>query len=238
MSGRSYSVDEYRYGFNGKENDASYGDQLIQDYGFRLYNPAIGKFLSVDPLAPDYPILTPYQFASNTPISAIDVEGLEGMVIINRYDAGGMRSKNVMTARDIDGTVNFGATGNNIRSLGNRDILEINLGNLPNGTNPFNIRTNAVPSRLNDDERSIISAGIDVWTVLTDRMPPDPTLANPPPSDNLNAVGGFTFPGATPNGNGNVTVLERIGNYADVPIIDNVTISTRYIWNKYFKRFR
>lgn len=67
---------DYRYGFNGKENDQDWG-KLIQDYGFRLYNPAIAKFLSVDPLAPEYPELTPYQFASNTPIEAVDWDGLE-----------------------------------------------------------------------------------------------------------------------------------------------------------------
>lgn len=68
----------YRFGFNGKENDRhEWGNQLIQDYGFRLYNPAIGKFLSVDLLAPDYPWYTPYQFAGNMPIWAIDLDGLE-----------------------------------------------------------------------------------------------------------------------------------------------------------------
>ena len=51
--------------------------QLVQDYGFRLYNPAIGRFLSVDPLAPDYPWYTPYQFAGNKPIWAVDLDGLE-----------------------------------------------------------------------------------------------------------------------------------------------------------------
>jgi len=58
---------------------------LIQDYGFRLYNPAIAKFLSVDPLAPEYPELTPYQFASNTPIWAIDLDGLEAFFIHGTY---------------------------------------------------------------------------------------------------------------------------------------------------------
>jgi RHS repeat-associated protein len=81
MPGRKYNTGNYRHGFNGKENDREWGDQLIQDYGFRLYNPAIGKFLSVDPLAPDYPELTPYQFASNTPIWAIDLDGLEAFFI-------------------------------------------------------------------------------------------------------------------------------------------------------------
>jgi hypothetical protein len=35
------------------------------------------RFLSVDPLTKGYPMLTPYQFASNRPIDGIDVDGLE-----------------------------------------------------------------------------------------------------------------------------------------------------------------
>jgi len=38
------------------------------DYGFRIYNPSIGKFLSVDPLAREYAYYSPYHFAGNTPI--------------------------------------------------------------------------------------------------------------------------------------------------------------------------
>jgi hypothetical protein len=37
----------------------------------------VSRFLSVDPIAAQYPELTPYQFASNTPIQAIDLDGLE-----------------------------------------------------------------------------------------------------------------------------------------------------------------
>lgn len=81
MPDRSMNARDYRFGFNGKENDEEWGTQLIQDYGFRLYNPAIGRFLSVDPLAPDYPGLTTYQFASNMPIAAIDLDGLEAYLI-------------------------------------------------------------------------------------------------------------------------------------------------------------
>jgi RHS repeat-associated protein len=73
----------YRYGFNGKENDGSFDSKTIQDYGFRLYSPALCKFLSVDPLTTEYPELTPYQFASNTPIQAIDLDGLEGVQSID-----------------------------------------------------------------------------------------------------------------------------------------------------------
>ncbi len=37
----------------------------------------MGRFLSVDPISKDYPELTPYQFASNTPIFGIDLDGKE-----------------------------------------------------------------------------------------------------------------------------------------------------------------
>ncbi|MFY0256321.1 RHS repeat domain-containing protein, partial [Chitinophaga sp. 30R24] len=68
----------YRYGFNGKENDNEVkGEGNQQDYGMRVYDPRIGKFLSVDPLSPEYPELTPYQFASNRPIDAVDIDGAE-----------------------------------------------------------------------------------------------------------------------------------------------------------------
>ena len=68
----------YRYGFNGKENDNEVkGEGNQQDYGMRVYDPRIGKFLSVDPLTRSYPMLTPYQYASNSPIAHIDLDGLE-----------------------------------------------------------------------------------------------------------------------------------------------------------------
>ncbi|MEV4884626.1 hypothetical protein MRBLMN1_003151 [Chitinophaga ginsengisegetis] len=50
------------------------GEGNQQDYGLRIYDPRIAKFLSVDPLSQKYPELTPYQFASNTSIWAIDID--------------------------------------------------------------------------------------------------------------------------------------------------------------------
>ena len=79
MPGRKYNSAEYRYGFNGKEKDdeGEFGSQTVYDYGMRIHNPAIGRFLSVDPLGQKYPHLTPYQYASNRPIDGIDLDGLE-----------------------------------------------------------------------------------------------------------------------------------------------------------------
>jgi len=68
----------YRFGFNGKPHDDEFaGRGNFQDYGFRMYDPRIARFVSVDPLTKDYPWYTPYQFAGNTPITCIDLDGLE-----------------------------------------------------------------------------------------------------------------------------------------------------------------
>ena len=79
MAGRKYSVanTQYRYGFNGKELDKEVSATTTYDYGFRIYSPGLGKFLSVDPLMKEYPFYTPYQFAGNTPIQFIDLDGAE-----------------------------------------------------------------------------------------------------------------------------------------------------------------
>ncbi len=83
MDGRSFTSVVYRYSFNGKEKDIEGmgGGGSTYDYGFRIYNPQIAKFLSVDPLTASYPWYTPYQFAGNMPIIAIDLDGLEEKII-------------------------------------------------------------------------------------------------------------------------------------------------------------
>lgn len=68
----------YKFGYNGKlRDDELYGAHKFQDYGMRKYNPMLARFVSVDPLTRKYPELTPYQFAGNTPIQAVDLDGLE-----------------------------------------------------------------------------------------------------------------------------------------------------------------
>ncbi|MBX7204097.1 MAG: hypothetical protein K1X81_01610 [Bacteroidia bacterium] len=70
----------YRYSFNGKMDDSEV--EGMQDYGMRIYNKRLGRFLSTDPLEADYPELTPYQFANNNPIWAIDLDGLEARITV------------------------------------------------------------------------------------------------------------------------------------------------------------
>lgn len=79
---RHSDSNSYRYGFNGKENDNEVmGEGNWQDYGARMYNPRIGRFFSVDPKTKLYPMLSTYQFASNTPIQAVDLDGKEAFIV-------------------------------------------------------------------------------------------------------------------------------------------------------------
>lgn len=73
-----------KQGFNNKEKSHKTNSQTNYDYGFRIYNAGIGIFLSVDPLTKSYPFYSPYQFAGNKPIIAIDLDGLEEKIVINK----------------------------------------------------------------------------------------------------------------------------------------------------------
>ena len=53
-----------------------------------LTSTEVARFMSVDPLAPEYPWYTPYQFAGNTPIQAIDLDGLEPKIMITNQITG------------------------------------------------------------------------------------------------------------------------------------------------------
>jgi len=88
-NGRSVSSDSYRYGFNGmeKEDDISEGDY---DFGARIYNSKLCRWLSVDPKVALYPETSPYAYALNSPMQAIDPDG-EIVIFINgnHYGDGG-----------------------------------------------------------------------------------------------------------------------------------------------------
>jgi RHS repeat-associated protein len=72
------------YSFNGmeKDNDVK-GDGNYVNYTFRMHDPRIGRFLSIDPLADQFSYYAPYQFCSNSPILAVELEGLESSVQLN-----------------------------------------------------------------------------------------------------------------------------------------------------------
>jgi len=77
LEGRNWAAgSEYKYGFNGKENDDEIaGNNNALDFGARIYDARIARFMCVDFAANKFPHLSPYNFASNNPIGAIDKNG-------------------------------------------------------------------------------------------------------------------------------------------------------------------
>ena len=74
----SDSTFNYRFGFNGMEQDNEVsGEGNSYAFKYRIHDPRLGRFLSVDPLSFAYPWNSTYAFAENMPIWAIDLEGLE-----------------------------------------------------------------------------------------------------------------------------------------------------------------
>jgi RHS repeat-associated protein len=113
ISTRVYASKEYRYGFNGKEIDYTDegmgGGGSTYDYGFRIYNPNLAKFLSVDPLFKGFAWYTTYQFSGNKPIHCIDLDGLEEYNVVSWYNDNLKQWHTKVSIVKIDGplTVNY-----------------------------------------------------------------------------------------------------------------------------------
>lgn len=57
--------------------------EIIYLFKYRIHDARLGRFLSVDPLAPDYPWNSPYAFSENNVIAFFELEGLEKYVGTN-----------------------------------------------------------------------------------------------------------------------------------------------------------
>jgi RHS repeat-associated protein len=68
------------YQYNGKELNNDFGLGW-NDYGARWYDASVGRFPSVDPIIEKFPYLNPYNYASNSPVTSIDLWGLQGIPI-------------------------------------------------------------------------------------------------------------------------------------------------------------
>jgi RHS repeat-associated protein len=68
--------DSYRYGYNGIEIDSEVkGEGNSYDFGARMYDSRVGRFLSRDPKESMFSWQSTYCFASNSPIVLIDGNG-------------------------------------------------------------------------------------------------------------------------------------------------------------------
>ncbi|MFN3755308.1 RHS repeat domain-containing protein, partial [Flavobacterium sp.] len=68
----------HRYGFQGQEKDDEIkGEGNSLNYTFRMHDPRVGRFFTIDPLSAKYPHNSPYAFSENRVLDGVELEGLE-----------------------------------------------------------------------------------------------------------------------------------------------------------------
>jgi RHS repeat-associated protein len=66
---------DHKFQYNGKEKQEEFGLNW-NDYGARFYDPQLGRWHSVDPMADEYTFYSPYNYTLNDPINNIDPNGM------------------------------------------------------------------------------------------------------------------------------------------------------------------
>lgn len=72
------------YKYNGKELQSEFGVEMY-DFGARNYDPALGRWMNIDPLAENYSRWSPYTYVMNNPIYFIDPDGKRILIGDNTY---------------------------------------------------------------------------------------------------------------------------------------------------------
>jgi RHS repeat-associated protein len=110
----SQTGDYARERFTGHERDEEVGLDYMQA---RRYAAEFGRFLSVDPLADDFPALSPYNYTFNNPLRYIDPDGQAPLHTIVEENEDG-------TYRVVGGDPNDGDTGIYVGSTDGEKIGE------------------------------------------------------------------------------------------------------------------
>lgn len=71
----------YNYKYNGKELQEELGLNMY-DYGARNYDPAIGRWMNIDPLASKNNFESPYVYVHNNSLIYVDPDGKDGIIVI------------------------------------------------------------------------------------------------------------------------------------------------------------
>jgi len=113
----------YRYGFNSMEKDNEINvNGGNYDFGARIYDSRLGRWLSLDPLQMKYPNYTPYNFALNIPIAVRDYNGGDAVVTINNTGTNKGNTINVKSTVILYGpdakNVNLESLNSKMQALG------------------------------------------------------------------------------------------------------------------------
>ena len=138
----------------------------LYDFSARMYDPALGRFLSVDPMAEGYRHLSPYAYCAGNPVVYVDKDGqVIGRVVVGAVVGaainGGIALLSGESGRDVLGAVARGAVDGGIAGL----TFGMSMGTTLAGKIAVGAVTSAASSTVG---QLVESGGVDVREVVTD----------------------------------------------------------------------
>jgi RHS repeat-associated protein len=88
-----------RYKLSGNEEQVDF-DWNVYDFGARNYDPILGRFMQVDPMADSRVWINPYNYVQNNPLTRVDPEGTKDWY--TNEDGGLAYDETIKSQKDLD----------------------------------------------------------------------------------------------------------------------------------------
>ena len=142
----------------------------LYDFSARMYDPALGRFLSVDPMAEGYRHLSPYAYCAGNPVVYADKDGqVIGRVVVGAVVGaainGGIALLSGESGREVLGAVARGAVDGGIAGL----TFGMSMGTTLAGKIAVSAAVGAATSTASSTVGQLVeSGGVDAKVVATD----------------------------------------------------------------------
>jgi RHS repeat-associated protein len=150
---------DHKFQYNGKEKQSELGLNW-NDYGARNYDPALGRWHSVDPLADKFDMWSPYSYAANNPTLLIDPDGRDWVITSEERD--GKFHYNIT----LNGAV-YNKSGQNLNMNKLMNNMKSQLQSVFSNVDGIEVTTNVNLRAVNSLDK--VSESDHLFTIMSDK---------------------------------------------------------------------